>query len=368
MKMKIMVWMFILCLVFYSVGALGVARPFFTDNTAQMEANETMTINFQLQNMESVQKKMIFKISSQHTMEIDGSQDYENQFTLAAGEIRDVPIEFNTSDEGLYRIDYSYSEICPSTSGICLNTEVGDSFFIQVGDDGKYWAFDIPLDYDGYKLSTESRVISSVDDLVITTDDGLIEVDFSGRIIDLTGFLEQYVSFGPRKVTISGFAALNKLAIITMYQVESNYEIKKDGVSCPLSVCNVLSYSNKRLRFEVPGFSSYEAAYVSQSTTTPSSGGGSGGGININVTSSNTTPIMPVEKPVIQLEPQVNLSDRINKPSPFINTQVNNTQKIVQKTPVEAPEGKDLLIRSILLGAGALFVGGLLFFFIRKDA
>jgi hypothetical protein len=372
--MKLVVWLFIFSLAFYSVSALGIARPFFEDNTVYMDENETMTINFQLQNMESVQKRMIFKIVSQHTMEIDGASDYENQFTLESGTVKDVSVEFYAVDEGLYRVDYSYSEICSSSPGaICFNAEVQDTFFVQVGGDDTYWGFDIPLIYDDFRLYTEARTAAEVDDLSIVSENGLIEADFSGEMIDLRSFLEEHVDIGDKRITITYLAMLNKSAVITMYQIEGNYEIYKDGSMCPLSICSVLSYSNKRLRFEVQGFSTYEIKY---SASGEPSGGDSGSGSHGNIV------IQPVQQVNITSEPVQNVS-QLTEPEPIQEEKIDLTKignpflqqktesiNISQKeeegievTPIQ----KSLLMRTTILGGISLILLAGLLFYIKKS-
>jgi hypothetical protein len=358
-------------------SALGIARPFFKHNTLNIDSNETVAVTFQLQNMESVEKRMIFKIYSQHTMQIEGGSFYEKQFILASGETRDVSIEFYAEDEGLYRVDYAYAETCASGQ-ICFNTDVQDSFFIQVGDSTEYWGFDIPLEYTNYILNTESKDAGNVDDLYIVTKDGLIEVDFSGETIDLRQFQEIYVVFGTRSVTIdsASFPELNKQAIITMYQIENNYVIYKDGAKCSLTDCNVLSYGNKRLKFEVAGFSIYELKYESGGSGGTTSGGTSGG-IPVNTTQAqpvirNMTPAVPPETEPEQIPEQfpVTTPEKVDVnsiPNPFAkNTTVEKIGKNGTKSSILTQEGKNLLTRTTLLGAVSLVTAVGLLFYYRK--
>jgi hypothetical protein len=367
--------LFLVC----SVSALGVARPFFKDNTFDMDANETQEIKFQLQNMESSEKRMVFKVNSQHTMEIEGGDYYEKQFVLGAGELKDVVIEFYSEEEGLFRVDYSYVESCSSSSGdVCFNTEIQDSFFIQVGDDDTYWGFDIPLVYAGFRLYTEARSPDSVTDLKIIKSDGLVDVDYSGQTINLRNFESSSVSFGDRKVTISA-SILNKPATISMYQIENNYVIYKNGEKCG-SDCVFLSYSSKRLRFKVDGFSTYEVEYESSSGSSSSgsgssSGSSSSGSSGIRVNTTVTTPVTPVtpvkvepepkEPEPIEQEEEVNVS--LANVNPFLAAQEQNedkVEKITEGIEILPKEGKNLLTRTTLLGLVSLIAAvGLLFYY-----
>lgn len=371
---------FVLCLL-PLVNALGVARPFFEDNTLEIEPNETAVVKFQLQNMESEEKKLVLKISSQHTMEIEGGDFYEKQFVLDPEEVRDVDVEFRSEDEGLFRIDYSFVEGCEDDENFCLELEVQDVFFIQVGDDNTYWGFPIPLQYDGYRLYTEAKDIHNVDDLEIISSDGLVEVDFSDHVLDLSGFKERFVSFGTRKVTIDGnsFPELDKSAILTFYQIDDNYVIYKDGVECPLSICEVISYSGRRLRFEVPGFSTYEIRYEAQeeeeeeeTTTGGSAGGGSGGSFTLekeenvsekNNSASSSSEVETVEEP----EEKLDVDEIINKPNPFATQEEEpKAELIVETLDNDAEKQKNLLMRSIILGIIGLLLGGGLLFYYNK--
>ena len=88
-----------------------------------------------------------------------------------------------------------------------------------------------------------------------------------------------------------------------------------------------------------------------------------------NITSVVSVPIVPVQ-PV----QKINVSDQVDRPSPFVsnvikinNTINNNTgQKVDVVVSTLDAKGKSLLIQSILLGAVAVVLGGLLFFSIVK--
>lgn len=378
---------FLICLIalvmivatIYGATALGVSRPYEKDNTYEVDANETLELTFGLQNMDSKSAQLIFKIESQYSMEIEGGEFFEKQYTLDPGEMKDVEIEFYAEEEGLYRVDYSYAESC-SSGDICFDVEVADVFFIQVGDDDTYWGFDIPLIYDGFRLYTESMSASNVNDLEIVSEDGLVEVDFSGSSIDLRDFDESYVSFGTRKVTLNSnsFPDFDNEAIITMYQVNDNYVIYKDGSKCSSSVCDLISYGNKRLRFEVDGFSTYEVKYeVEEEEEEPapssgsSGGGGGGGGIippreDIEEVEVNDVP-EPIE--VVKEEKPVDVGNLINAPNPFESGEKKEVEKIddTKKTNTLSAEAKTLLTRVLILGALSLIITGGLLFYYKKD-
>lgn len=357
--------------------AVGVARPFFSDNTFDMEANESDSIGFQLQNGEDTSKTLVLKISAQNPFEIEGGSFYEKQFTLASGEVKNVPIEFYSEQEGLYRVDYGYSEVCSGGGTICFNTEITDSFFVQVGDDDTYYGFDIPLVYGRFRFNTESRTITDIDDLVISSN--WSDIDFSDSTVDLTGFREEYVDVGQGFVSISSFPGLNYPARIMFRDIESNYRIYKDGILCPLNVCENIYYtsSNKKLYFDVTGFSRYEVRYDSStggSTNTGGNTGGSTGGIitppRNNTNNINNTPVMP-EEPVVNHVPvspnpslqPANISKLTDVPSPFVKN--NKSNEVI--VPVST-EGKLQLIKAIFYGFLALIFAGILLYYVGKNA
>jgi hypothetical protein len=352
--------------------AVGVARPFFSDNTFDMEANESDTIGFQLQNGENVSKTLVLKISAQDPFQIEGGSFYEKQFSLSSGEVKNVPIEFYSEQEGLYRIDYGYSEVCSGGGTICFNTEITDSFFVQVGDDDTYYGFDIPLVYDKYRLNTESKTIDDIGDLVILSN--WSDIDFSDTVVDLTGFKEEYVDVGQGYVSISSFPGLNHPARIMLRNIENNYKIYKDDVLCSSDVCDNVYYtsSSKKLYFDVTGFSKYEVKYdgSSGSTSTGGSDTGSTGGTLINPPQNNTPVVVPEPTPTPTPEPVVtpktptpitNISKLTEAPNPFAKKNETGV------TPVSI-EGKPELIKAIMYGFVALIFAGILLYYVGKNS
>jgi hypothetical protein len=359
-------------------SAVGVARPFFSDNTYDMDVNDTNTIGFQLQNGENASKTMVLRISAQNPFEIEGGNFYEKQFTLASGEVKDVPIEFYSEREGLYRIDYGYSEICSGGGTICFNTEITDSFFVQVGDDNTYYGFDIPLVYAKYRLSTDSRTITDIEDLIISSNWSTI--DFSDTTVDLTGFTENRIDVGQGYISISDFQGLNHPARIMFSGIDSNYKIYKDGSICSISTCTDVYYTSgsKKLYFNVPGFSRYEVQYDS---TTPAQTGGSTGGSTLtpqNTSNSTQTPpgsslntgpvVNQTQQPVVPVQPTqpvvepADITKLTEAPNPFLTK--NNSEQTI---PVST-EGKPELIKAIMYGFVALIFAGILLYYVGKNS
>jgi len=280
-RMKRLVIWSILFLVLVQLSlAIGIARPNLDNNRLVVDADENATLFFQLQNGESSQKTVLFKALIQSPAQITDSsftddQSFQKQYVLPAGSRQDVNLKVNAPD-GVYRIDYSYSEASTGGGSVAFSSFVSDSFILQSGDGLNNYVLGIPLEYDDYTLSTKASNIRFIDDLQIKGP--LITVDYRGETIDLTGFNGTYVVFGTRKVTISGFPALDAPAKIVFENINSPYTILRDGVVCPTSVCSVQSYVSKRLTISVAGFSTYEIREDSAQQNTTQ-----------NTTKSNTT-------------------------------------------------------------------------------
>jgi hypothetical protein len=270
--------------------------------------------------------------------------------------------------KGEHPVVWCPKENCPVGQSFCFNMMMEDNFFIQVGDDSTYWGFAIPLNYSGYRLYTNSRDAASVNDLRVISSDGLIEADFSGTSLDLRAFQQSSLSFGTRSITASS-SLFDVPAKLAFYQVNDNYIILKDEKSCPSSICKNIYYSGKKLRFSVPGFSTYSIAYGGSSSSSSSSSASSGSGNNIITQNKSVSP-KPTPEPELvpqEVPEQIDLSQISTRPNPFINESsqetVENTNLAVQKPS----EGKDLLTSSIIFGAIAIAMVGLLFYTVKKN-
>jgi len=315
---KLIVYCIVFVLLCSFSLSLGVARPFISANTALAGDSQDYIMKFQLQNGESVSKNMLFSISTQspgmisETNSFVNNSAFQKMYVLQPRSMTPIEIHFKGTN-GVYRVDYSYSEAASGNGSVKFDTKTSDYFLVKAGDGDYSYALGIPVVYSGFSLITSAIDPKSVTDLQISKLDGTMSIDFRGDNIDLTGFKEQYISFGTRTVTINSaaFPNLNKPAKITMYQVQSPYKIYKDGVECPNNICSVISYSSSRLVFSVNGFSTYEVKYVPVVNNTPiinntpviptpssnpsSGGGGSSGGI---IPSRNITPVNPI-RPII---------------------------------------------------------------------
>jgi hypothetical protein len=264
---------------------------------------------------------------------------------------------------------------------MCLNTWVHDAFFIRVGDDDTFWGFGIPVQYSLFRLYTDARSVEDVDDLQIISTDGLIEVSFSGESLDLRGFEEGDVVIGDKKIRIDYDGMENKSAVISMYQIDSGYSIYRDGAKCSSSQCRVISYSNKRLKFSVPGFSLYEIKYNATSVVIPMVAQQNISSVedvledpleeDISGTPNISEEIKPVPKPV-QAEPEKVIvdTDRVIKnfqaQNPFSKEIIDNITEKVQKTNIELEIQKNLLMRTVIYGVvGLILLAGLLFYIKR---
>ncbi|MEK6861654.1 MAG: hypothetical protein AABY07_06810 [Nanoarchaeota archaeon] len=93
--------------------------------------------------------------------------------------------------------------------------------------------------------------------------------------------LNLHIVFTNNFISINSTAVpnLNKSTNITFYNITfSNPKILRDGADCPASICEIISYSNNRLKFSVTHFSSYEGAGGGGGGSGGSGGGSAGGG------------------------------------------------------------------------------------------
>ena len=150
--------------------------------------------------------------------------------------------------------------------------------------------------------------LNSVNNVVLENPDyGKIEfieaVNFlehlSGEenIVDLDGNIDISAnSISLDSSTITGF---NKSAKLYLYNIEyENPRILKDGVFCPVSLCQIQSYSNNILEFNVNSFSTYSAEETPEGTGTGTGTGTGGGGTGTAGSYGQSEPI-PKQEPEI---------------------------------------------------------------------
>jgi len=348
--------------------AIGVARPTYTDNKLVIEDGVNETLNFQLQNGEAVQKTVLFRVMIQYPAKVKDAEDasyvanatiFQKQYVLPAKSSKSVGVNVNAPN-GLYKLDYSYSEASSGNGSIRFDTTISDSFFIKSGTGSPNYMLGLSLDYGIYTLETSGTSIKFIDDLVIDSD--YIQVDYRGQTLDLTGFQGGYILIGPNKITIdsAAFPALNAPAKLIFTNINSPYKILRNGIECPASICSVISYSSKRLTFSVTGFSTYEVIYAPVNTTnttipsTTTTSGSSGGIIpNRTVTSNNSG--VPAVKPIGNQPSQQTSSSGSAASTPPVTSEADtlglgaNSIKPVDKQPTPtslnpSPDKKKVIV------------------------
>jgi len=360
LRMRRLVICVILLLIMVQLSvAIGVGRPSFPNDRMVIDNDVNESVFFQLQNGESVSKTVLFKVVIQSPAMIKDGLDvdyagnatvFQKQYVLPAKSVQMVKIDINAPD-GLYRVDYSYSEADAGNGSVRFDTLISDSFFVKSGTGSPNYILGIPLDYGTYSLDTSSNSIKFIDDLLVIGSN--IQIDYRGQTLDLTGFQGSYIIFGSNKVTVdsTSFPALNAPAKLTFANINSPYKILKNGVDCSTSVCSVISYSSKRLTFSVTGFSTYEVVAVANTTntTTPvsssssSSSGGSSGGIIPNRTVTNNSGGVPVVKPSGNNQPSQQTSSSGSASTPQVTSEAD---RLGLGTPV-APVNKQPTVTNL---------------------
>lgn len=128
----LLVLMTMLMLTIKSAMAIGVVKPYMEDNTMNIEANEQKTINFQIQNMETINKVIQFGVSVPSPMRANNMFNYVTSVSIVPGTSRNIAVTFKSPLEGLYHVKYYYQEVGYGSFEIEARAE-GD-FYIQVGD------------------------------------------------------------------------------------------------------------------------------------------------------------------------------------------------------------------------------------------
>ena len=267
---------------------------------------------------------------------------------------------------GLYRVDYSYSEAASGNGSVKFDTMISDYFLLKAGTGSPSYVLGIPLDYGTYDLITAGSSIKFIDDLQVDSD--YIDIDWRGQTIDLTGFNGSIILFGNKTVTVDTqrFPALNAPAKLIFSNINSSYKILRDGVECPTTICSVISYSSKRLTFSVTGFSTYSVQEIVNNTPTPNptptstqSSSGSSGGIVFLGNSS----VVPVKNPSEnQPSQQTSSSGSASTPQPSSQTTENQQQnqqvkpvpQIINKEPVATNLNPDKDKKKVVVGIFAV--------------
>jgi hypothetical protein len=133
-----------------------------------------------------------------------------------------------------------------------------------------------PDNFEDYTNLTNEEDISNVLYFFVGNQFGSINwteaIDFS-RGFDWSLFIN--LSDNYIEVNSTEAPELNKKAVITIYNLTmSNPRILKNGAVCSSPECNIISYINGTLIFNVTGFSAYSAE---ETPSNPSSGGGGSG-------------------------------------------------------------------------------------------
>jgi hypothetical protein len=365
-------------LSFSTVYAIGVARPYFFNNTILLDKGQSYDVAFQVQNGENVSKSIGFTVKSTSPMQINSDgQDFVTDFTLGPRSRSDIGIEFMSNTEGRYEIKYAVKEI-QSDSGLVFDFSTGDSFFIQVGNRTNVSSIGINLTYPGFTLLTDSVDITDAEDLVIMCPQ--VEVDFTGRIVDLTSFRPEYVQCGSKSIYLNTtwMPSFSQRAVIRFYSVKSLYTIYNNGSECSLSNCKFISYQSKRLSFEVPKFNgnysiidkAEEPSITIPIGSSKSSSSTSGGVIpprNTTSVAKNLTNITSVSttkpKNITINEPVQDVPKQ--KILPIVNQQ--NTTKNQTSKVVVPQKAKTLLTSMLILGLVSFVAGcGVLFYYINS--
>lgn len=116
-------------------------------------------------------------------------------------------------------------------------------------------------DYGDFILSTKKSDlddISNIDDLIIASKEASA-IDYTGQVINLTGFNKPAVQFGDKFISVDSdnYPQLDKPATLTFHNIPEQYEILRNGERCNWPRCRDVQYSGGVLSFKVSGFSNY---------------------------------------------------------------------------------------------------------------
>jgi hypothetical protein len=382
-KFLFLVCVGLICLCVFSASAysLGVSRPYLDDNTISLDINETGRIEFSIQNEENTTKSVMLTFETQVPMKFNGGNNsYSVSSVMNASSSFSVPLNFSSTEDGLYRVKYKLSEAAGSGSGISFSFSSSDYFYIRVGTGNFSKSIGIPLVYPGYTFVTNSDNASKIEDLIIQA--GRVEVDFRGKTLDLRGFNGSYIKFTDKSVFINSSAmpTFNQKAKIVFYNIKSEYKIYRDGVECSYPACKVLSYQSRKLTVEVSGFSKYEIVDSDppekKTETKTSSSGGTIPPRNYTTPRNQTSQANSTVKsdPVPVVNPPVVNPPVVTQPPPTPPANsgqepqiINNQQPPQQIVPTVSQEAKDLLSTMLILQFILLvLMGSLLFYYYRN--
>ena len=165
----------------------------------------------------------------------------------------------NDSDPGIYP---GANEICNEMDDNCdgnidFDTDPGDlnCTGVRVFVSNSY--------YDGSTTNFSAVNLSSIENLVLEkTEYGKVVFNQPVKIsvsININPPVT-IIKHNTVRINTSKLKMLNKSATIYLYNITlNNPVILKDGDVCPESICNIVSYSNNVLVFNVTGFSEYSA-------------------------------------------------------------------------------------------------------------
>lgn len=373
-----------------SVQAVGVARPYFSSNTFNMDVDESEILTFQLQNGESVQKTILFRVSSQEPFLVGGADSngnaifsgatnvFERQYTLNAMSYQDVKLAFKSAEEGTFRIEYSYSEASAGGGTVTFESKISDFFYAEVGDGGVYHGLGLQLNYTNYDFTTSSLTIRNIDDLMLQSD--YLSVDFLDAL-DMSGYQEQYIQVSAKKIIVdsTNFPEFkNESAKIIFNNIKANYSILRNGVACGSYCHNIYYYSGtKKLSVTVDGFSTYEVtdSDPSQSSTSNSSSSThtstSSGSVSPVVTPTQPPAPAPPSTPVTSVVNQNPESNTVTTPpasiQPKANTQVQPEVQPEKENKVINTDGKTTLLGIVVLGFIGFIISMVVLFRARSE-
>jgi len=363
-----------------NVIAVGISREYMEGDKTSTLTDEVKSIRFTLQNGGTNQSKILLvNFNTQPPATLNSNPgNYTAGYTINGGELKEFYLDFKSSREGLYKVDYDVKEITPGPGAIPISIGVKGEFYVQVGNNtnGAWQVFN--KDYSLYTIEAANDDETQLQDMKLFSKDGYIEVNFLNTV-DFSGFQESNVNVGAKRVRIN-FTGMNRQARIVMYGVPDNYKILKDGADCSSSQCRVRSFNSGKLTFDVTGFSEYTIGTVaSGSGGSSGSGGGSSGG---------TIPVKPVTTAVAPIKPVTNDNTvkETNGDTGSISTigEQNNvnmvgqeekqiTEENVSKMPTRqdvsdfmAKNEKNLLIGVLTVGAISLLSATGLLFYVRR--